>query len=643
MKNLFGTALFLVVLGQCAAVFGQSTPPFSTVQTRKTPLLIEREVERFGLTRSWYNQISLNQKRNTVKHVLYQDGTIFIVSNDARLHAIDAETGGTLWVAELGDPGTICMAPAANSRMVAALGGVNLQVFDRKTGMKLWENDVSGIPGAGCALSERHIFIPLASGRILAWPLEEAKKDQEILPQPDVPVPAPPKDEHDQVIAEIHAKLDEIRESIRGPQPAAVEEPLRLLPPTFIPMECQSYGNALIQPIVAEETALDEYLVWPTLSGDVYFGCIGESVKNIFALLYRVRIAPQSFMLDANQSVSVDWVAPRTIVSQPVYSPRQVLKKDAGKEAETTPADSAAKKASVRSRFASPQFDDEEDIFSSGPEEEEDIFSGDSEETLPPTPPNGQTPPTQPVPAQTIPGQDTESDLPLESDEDVIPSMILVGNVAGFVVAINDQTGEVFWKYVTENPVIQRVVIIKDHVYACTQLGGMYCLDARNGQENWFATGIVQFIAESEGCVYGLNSRKEIAILERETGRVITTFPVMAFDFFLDNRETDRIYIGMKTGLIQCLHEVNQFQPLKHRENRIDLAAKIQAELAAAEQQQIPKRQPAETTGPAPVSVPDFGGGFDSSDEESPFNSGDDDSSTPTDEDDDSDSIFGDE
>ncbi len=641
MKNLFGTVLFLVVFGQCASVFGQSAPPFSTVQTRKTPLLIEREVERFGLTRAWYNQISLNQQRNTIKYVLLQDGTIFIVSNDARLHAIDAETGGTLWVTELGDPDTICMAPAANSRMVGVLAGVDLQVFDRRTGMKLWENSISGTPGAGCALSERHIYMPLASGRILAWPLVEELKKEPIVPPLDEPAPTQPKDHDEQVVAEIRSKLEEIRESLRGPQPGVPEEPLRLMPPTFIPLECQSFGNALIQPIVAEETAIDEFLVWPTLNGDIYFGCIGESVKNIFALLYRVRIAPQSFVLDANQSVSVDWVAPRTVVSQPVYSPLQILKKETQNGSEAPPADSAAKKAKVRSRFAAPQFDDEdEDIFSSGADEEEDIFSGDSDETLPTELPEEQT--TQPAPALTPPGQETESDLPLASDEDVIPSMILVGNIAGFVVAINDHTGEVLWKYVTENPVIQRVVIVEDHVYVCTQLGGMYCLDPRNGQENWFTTGIVQFIAESEGHVYALNARKEIAILDRLTGRVITTFPAMAFDFFLDNSETDRLYFGMKTGLIQCLHEVNQVQPLKHRENRIDLAAKIQAELAEAQQQQLPKRAPAETTtGPAPISVPDFGGGFDSSDDESPFGSGDDIPDDTTD--DDTGSIFDDE
>ena len=652
MKNLFWTALFLVTLGQCTVTWGQSAPPFSAVQTRKTPLFVEREVQRFGLTRSWFNQISVDQKRYSVKHVLLQDGTLFAVSDDAQLHAIDAETGATLWVAELGDQGTVCMAPAANSRMVAVLGGTNLQIFDRITGRKLWENQVSGTPGAGCALSERHVYLPLISGRILAWPLEEAVAQRLLPPEiEDVQAKVQPKDDHERVLVELSSALDEIRASLREKAPPVAKEPFRLKPPTFIPMECQSFGETLIQPIITRETETDEYLVWPTVRGDVYFSCIGETVKNVFTLLYRVRIAPQAFSFDSVGGISVDWVAPRTVLSQAIYSPQQVLPKEISsdtpeelqEEGKGEAADPFAVKSNVQSKFAAPQdFDfgdeeEEENVFSGGFDEEEE------EQPLPkPTRPSENV--LAPEPAENTFQDDLTASI-AESDEEIIPSMILVGNVAGFVAAINDSNGELLWKFIATHPVIERVIIVKNHVYACALRAGMYCLNAKNGDELWYTEGIVQFIAESNHYVYALNSRREIAILDRKTGQVQTTIPVMPFDFFLDNYETDRIYAGTNNGLFQCLHEIPLTDPLKHRLNRMDLAEQLQTAIAETREQQ-PIRRPPATPSTVPTSVPDFGGGFDSS-EESPFGGTDEDfpsgADENEDEDEDSGFSFGDE
>ena len=646
MKNLFCISLFLMTLGQCIIAWGQSASPFSAVQTRKVPLFVEQEVQRFGLTRSWFNQIALDQRKFSIRHVLLQDGTVFIVSCDARLHAIDAETGATLWVVEVGDQETICMAPSANSRMVGLLGGTNLQIFDRKTGRKLWENTVSGVPGAGCVLSEKHVYLPLASGRILAWPLEEEILKRSLPPElEDAQNGGQPQDAHDRVLAELRLALDEIRASLREKVPPVAEDPFRLKPPTFIPMECQSFGLSLIQPIITAETETDEYLVWPTVHGDVYFGSIGESVKNTFALLYRVRIAPQAYSYDSapfatennrpistSQGLSYDWVAPRTIASQLTYSPRQVLSKEESEKnvPQEEMDDPFAKRVTARSKFAAPQFGDfdDDDIFGGFEEDDDDLFGNfeeeDEEESFfPEEEGEARNNLFGPVPAQNGLQNDLVASQ-TENGEEIIPSMILVGNVAGFVVAINDFNGEVIWKFVAANPVYQRVVIVKKHVYACTLHGGMYCLNAKDGEELWYTEGITQFIAESNDYVYALNFRREIAILDRKTGRVQTTLPVMPFDFFLENHETDRIYAGTENGLLQCLREIHLPDPVKHRPNRKDLAEQLQAAIAEAGEQRATSRPADSGRLPTPIPVPDFGRGFDD-DERNPFGETEDD------------------
>ncbi|MCL2304878.1 MAG: PQQ-like beta-propeller repeat protein [Planctomycetaceae bacterium] len=643
MKNLFWTALFLITLGQCTVVWGQSAPPFSAVQTRNTPLFVELEVQRFGLTRSWFNQIALDQKRYSIKHILLQDGTLFVVSSDAQLHAIDAETGASLWTVELGEQGTICNAPAANSRMVAVLGGTNLQIFDRKTGRKVWENEVSGVPGAGCALSERHVYLPLISGRILAWPLEEEEVKKTLPPELEDAQNEVSQDKHDLVLAELSAALDEIRASLREKVPPVPEEPFRLKPPKFIPLECQSFGQTLIQPITAKETEADEYLVWPTTRGDVYLSCIGSSVKDIFTLLYRIRIAPQAFSYTPMSGISFDWGAPRTVFAQLTYSPQQVLAKEGSEnvapqeqeeDENTTPSDDPfAKKSTVRSKVAAPQDygDEENDIFGSLGDEEEPFLQEEEEEQ--PFAPTDDV--FTPAPTKNVAPPTSKT----ESNDEIIPSMILAGNVAGFVVAISDSTGEVLWKFVATDPVVQRVIIVKNHVYACTLNGGMYCLDAKSGKEIWFTRGITQFIAESKDCVYALNFRREIAILDRETGCVQATIPAMPLDFFLDNDETDRIYAGTKNGLLQGLHEINVVEPIKHRPNRMDLAEQLRVQVEEAIEQKM-QRRPMGTIQPRSASVPDFGSGFGSFDEESPFGGTDDSSNFQDSEEDDSSPFF---
>lgn len=562
MRKLLWTAFVLLFFGHCAITWGQCPPTNVIYQSRRLPLIVERDANRFGLTRTWFNQLNVSQKTDTIEHVLLHDGTLFIVSGDCRLHALDAETGTTLWTKTLGTPGSIALAPAANSRMVAVVGGITLYVFDRKTGRCVWEAPVSGVPGVGCALSEKFVYLPLSNGRILAWPLE----DEEVLEYRTNGVRKDGateeqdgalsrfREEPNEVIENIRFALDSARKALYMQEEVKKEKSIVLKPPKFIPLECQSFGLCLALPTVCTMNTIDEYLVWATDRGDMYVGGVGESFRGLFLMLYQVRLSAQSYSFGRN-GIQTDWIQHREIIFQPTYCPKIALDEE-GKLDED----------SDFIRIARPT--ERGNYTSYAP------FVLDSAE---------------------------ESTATVEQiNENHLPGMVLIGNAAGYVAAINETSGSVIWKYIASTPISSRVVAIKNRVYFCTLLGGMHALDKRTGREIWFAPEIYRFLAESEENIYAIDFRRELVILDKETGEVRTGFSAIPYGHFFENMDSDRIYLLSPTGLVQCLRETDREIPLKHQPTAQDIVARIRKSL-----EDVPERKSAPSSPDSPT-LPGF-------------------------------------
>ena len=63
------------------------------------------------------------------------------------------------------------------------------------------------------------------------------------------------------------------------------------------------------------------------------------------------------------------------------------------------------------------------------------------------------------------------------------------------------------------------------------------------------------------------------------SGAIIATLPTEELDLLFLNKQTDRIYIGTKRGLVQCLREPRNEFPLLHQDEaaKADEAAKPKA------------------------------------------------------------------
>ena len=157
--------------------------------------------------------------------------------------------------------------------------------------------------------------------------------------------------------------------------------------------------------------------------------------------------------------------------------------------------------------------------------------------------------------------------------------MFIAGSLSGHVFAMNDVTGLLRWTYLTDKPISERIAAFGDHAFIPTDNGDYFAVALRDGKEAWRAQEIVRTVASSASRLYTIDTLNRLAILNRETGRRVKTLDIGNSKFQVFNQWTDRVYIVTADGLIQCLHETQQVEPVKHRESCQTVNDRITAEL----------------------------------------------------------------
>lgn len=182
------------------------------------------------------------------------------------------------------------------------------------------------------------------------------------------------------------------------------------------------------------------------------------------------------------------------------------------------------------------------------------------------------------------------------------PDLILVSSTDGYVYCVKELAGTVTWRFSTGQPISQSPIPIGGSVFVVTDNLGLFCVNLENGVEKWWSPRIRRFLSASATRVYCEGDRGQLVVLDLETGGRVGTVNTVGLDLKILNSQTDRLYLGSKTGLIQCLHETALSLPIVHQ---------------AEENQQKPKRaKPDEDRKPAAKKPADggadpFGGGAD--------------------------------
>lgn len=145
------------------------------------------------------------------------------------------------------------------------------------------------------------------------------------------------------------------------------------------------------------------------------------------------------------------------------------------------------------------------------------------------------------------------------------PPLVFVASLDRYVYAVDETSAVMKWRFSAGAPIGQSPVVINDDVFAITDAGGMYSLDAENGAENWWAQDVTQFVAASPTRVYTADAFGRMLVLNAQTGTRLATLNTQLLPLKVTNIETDRIYVGTDTGVLQCVRETALVEPVRHR------------------------------------------------------------------------------
>lgn len=102
--------------------------------------------------------------------------TLYATSERGGVHALDGETGRTIWTTSVGNPLYPTTPPAANDKFVGVCNGSTIYAIRADDGSVVWTRPAVGSPGAGPALTEEYMFVPMVSGQVETLLLEDPNR-----------------------------------------------------------------------------------------------------------------------------------------------------------------------------------------------------------------------------------------------------------------------------------------------------------------------------------------------------------------------------------------------------------------------------------------------------------------------------------
>ncbi len=153
-----------------AAVIALATSPIPA-QVARPQLIDQTAANRHGLKRSWFAYVNVGGGRSPIVDIQFDAGTLFVQTGIATTHAIDGETGRTLWVADVGAPDYPSLPLGLSESRVAVINGTTLYVLDRVTGQVQFTQKTRGVPDVGPGLSEAAVFVATLAGQVETYSL----------------------------------------------------------------------------------------------------------------------------------------------------------------------------------------------------------------------------------------------------------------------------------------------------------------------------------------------------------------------------------------------------------------------------------------------------------------------------------------
>jgi outer membrane protein assembly factor BamB len=159
-----------------------------------------------------------------------------------------------------------------------------------------------------------------------------------------------------------------------------------------------------------------------------------------------------------------------------------------------------------------------------------------------------------------------ETDRPLGAPIGQLGNQIVIATKDLKVYSLNAENGALKWEVLLGWHIHQQPRIIDQHVFVCTDGGGMRCLAAEDGHEIWMNRDATRFLAATPSVVYASTYVDNVVLINRANGRQIGEFALRGFPVRVANDRTDRLYVASEKGLVLCLRERERDYPIFHKQ-----------------------------------------------------------------------------
>ena len=150
-----------------------------------------------------------------------------------------------------------------------------------------------------------------------------------------------------------------------------------------------------------------------------------------------------------------------------------------------------------------------------------------------------------------------------------------VGSDDAALYAINMRTGKLRWRHTAGTPITRTPATTAKDVYVTSDREGLARVDRESGDAVWripsgrsFVTANPQadrFLAANNRFVYATDASGRLLVLDHKRGIRLSGLDTRDFRVPVVNELTDRLYLASNDGLIVCLHDRDQVEPIRHQ------------------------------------------------------------------------------
>jgi outer membrane protein assembly factor BamB len=181
----------------------------------------------------------------------------------------------------------------------------------------------------------------------------------------------------------------------------------------------------------------------------------------------------------------------------------------------------------------------------------------------------------------------------------LMPPNLYAASRHGSVYCLSGENGNQTWRFSLGNSVSHPLLAIDGALYVISELGDMVRLDPATGKQIWYARGVQRFVSAGANRLYLTDVYGRLTARDANGGTLVAAGVLNNFDVPCYNTETDRLYFATSTGVVQCVREIQQREPLKHSPGAPTAAAPMPGEPApAADPNAAPPAAPAAGANP---------------------------------------------